>query len=389
MDIKKSPSGKVLRSAKGDYNVYVPHALPPELAWNNQLATALSQADFVVGQLAREGGRLPNPHLLIRPFVAREAVLSSKIEGTQATVGEVLAHDAGVSVQEDAGDLQEIQNYIQALDFGVQKIPELPLSLRLIKELHRLLMNGVRGAHATPGEFRKVQNWIGIPGSTIATAKFVPPSVDFLPTCLDEFEEFLHDRQLPPLVHIALCHYQFEAIHPFLDGNGRVGRLLISLLLVEKNILPAPLLYLSAFFEATRDTYYRSLFNVSSTGAWQDWLIYFLNGVATQSADALSRAERINNLIYEWKLLVASSSSRVPVDIVERFAVNPYLTANKVAQELSIAYSTAQRGINKLEQEGIIQQIGDKKRDKVYCATKILAILEEPAQINIDPAYTR
>jgi Fic family protein len=383
MDIQQTISGKVVKLAQG-YNAYVPNPLPPTINWNNQLVGALSRADFVLGKLAREGSKLPNPHLLMRPFITREAVLSSKIEGTHATIGEILAHNAGVNLKQNPDDLQEVQNYITALDFGLKRLSELPLSLRLIKEIHEQLMQGVRGAHATPGEFRKSQNWIGPPGCNLNTAKFVPPPVDQLLDCLGEFENFLHNRQLPPLIHIALCHYQFEAIHPFLDGNGRVGRLLIGILLIEQEMLPSPLLYLSAFFEATRDEYYRQLFNVSSNGSWHDWLIYFLNGVAMQSEDALSRAMRINNLLNKWKLQVASTVSNVPVDIVEHFAINPYLTIKKIAEELEIAYSTAERGVRKLANENIIQQIGDNKRDKVYCATEILYILEEPAKIHAD-----
>ncbi len=383
MDIEQSPAGKVLKSPKG-FKAFLPNSLPPEILWNNQVVGALSRADFLLGKLAREGNKLPNPHLLMRPFITREAVLSSKIEGTHATIGEILAHNAGVDVKHDPDDLQEVKNYIVALDYGLKRLNELPLSLRLIKEVHEHLMQGVRGSHATPGEFRRTQNWIGPPGCTLNAAKFVPPPVDHLMHCLSDLENFLHDRQLPPLIHIALCHYQFEAIHPFLDGNGRVGRLLIMLLLIEQKMLPSPLLHLSAFFEATRDEYYKQLYNLSSQGTWQDWLIYFLNGVAVQSEDALSRAERINELLNKWKLQVASTSSSVPVDIVEHFAVNPYLTVNKIADELEIAYSTAQRGIQKLEAAQIVKQVNDSKRDRVYCATEILDILEEPARINVD-----
>jgi Fic family protein len=383
MDIQQSLSGNVIKSPKG-YNAYVPNPLPPAIEWTNQLVSTLSRADYLLGKLAREGSKLPNPHLLMRPFITREAVLSSKIEGTHATIGEILAHNAGVSVNQNPDDLQEVQNYITALDFGLKRLDDLPLSLRLIKEIHAQLMQGVRGSHATPGEFRKNQNWIGSPGCTLNTGKFVPPPVDKLTDCLGEFEKFLHDRQLPPLIHIALCHYQFEVIHPFLDGNGRIGRLLIGLLLIEQKMLPSPLLYLSAFFEATRDEYYRQLFNVSSKGTWQDWLIYFLNGIAVQSEDALSRAERINDLLNKWKLQVASGSSSVPVNIVDHFAVNPYLTIKKIAEELEIAYSTAERGVRKLLGENIISQVNDGKRDKVYCATEILSILEEPAKIHAD-----
>lgn len=383
MNIQQSPVGQIVKSLKG-YSAFVPHSLPPKLEWNNAVVNSLSRADFLLGKLAREGSKLPNPHLLIRPFITREAVLSSKIEGTQATLGEILAANAGVHVKQHPDDLQEVQNYIKALDFGLEQLVEFPLSLRLIKEIHEHLMQSVRGSHATPGEFRRSQNWIGPPGCTLNTAKFVPPPPDNLKDCLGKFENFLHDRSLPPLIHIALCHYQFEAIHPFLDGNGRVGRLLIMLLLVERRMLPSPLLYLSAFFEATRDEYYKQLYNVSSKGTWQEWLIYFLNGVAVQSEDVLSRAERINELLNQWKIIVANGGSHVPVEMVEYFAMNPYFTINNIAEKLQIAYSTAQRSVKKLEAAGIIKQTNDNKRDKVYCATEILSILEEPTKIRAD-----
>lgn len=383
MNIKQSPAGQIVKSPRG-YNAFVPNNLPPNFEWNNAVVNALSRADFLLGKLAREGNKLPNPHLLIRPFVTREAVLSSKIEGTQTTLDEFLAADAGAYVKQNPDDLQEVQNYIKALNYGLKRLEELPLSLRLIKEIHAHLMQGVRGSHATPGEFRHSQNWIGSPGCTLNTAKFVPPPPENLMDCLGELESFLHNRQLPHLIHIALCHYQFEAIHPFLDGNGRVGRLLIILLLVEQQVLPSPLLYLSAFFEATRDEYYNQLYNVSAKGTWQEWLIYFLNGVALQSEDALSRAERINELLNQWKIKMASSGSSVAVEMVQHFAMNPYFTINKIADELGIVYSTAQRGVQKLEAAGIIKKVNESKRDKVYCAIEILKILEEPTKIRAD-----
>ena len=380
MDVEKSPTGKVIQSPKG-YKAFLPNPLPPNIEWSNRIVAALSRADFLLGKLAREGSRLPNPHLLMRPFITREAVLSSKIEGTQATIGEVLAASAGINIKQNPDDLQEVQNYITALEYGLKRLEEFPLSLRLIKELHEHLMQGVRGSYATPGEFRRSQNWIGSPGCILNSAKFVPPPPEYLLNCLGELEKFLHNRQLPPLIHIALCHYQFEVIHPFLDGNGRVGRLLITLLLIEQKMLPSPLLYLSAFFEATRSEYYRQLYNLSAQGTWQEWLIYFLSGVAVQSEDALSRAERINALLDHWKIQAASSSSQIPVAIVEHFAINPYVTTKKIAKELNIAYSTAKRGIQKLEAAGIIQQVNETKRDKVFCAIELLDILEEGAKI--------
>jgi Fic family protein len=381
MNIKNSPSGRIIQTMTG-YQAFLPNPLPPTISWNLRLINTLSRADQVIGKLAGEGNKLPNPHLLLRPFITREAVLSSKIEGTQATVGEILAYDAGAIVHRSPDDLKEVKNYIDALEYGLKRLSSLPLSLRLLKELHEILMSGVRGQHATPGDFRKTQNWIGLPGCTLATAKYVPPTPEVLMDCLAQFENFLHDKTLPPLVHIALCHYQFEAIHPFLDGNGRMGRLLITLLLIERNVLPSPLLYLSAFFEATRDDYYRQLNNVSTKGTWDEWLEYFLNGVAVQSSDVLSRAARINQLISNWLIDVAGTSSNLPAKIVEYLAVNPFLTTNKVASYFGIAFTTAQRAIQKLETAEVLSQVGNAKRDKLYCAKKILEILEEPAQIN-------
>jgi Fic family protein len=211
------------------------------------LVRALSDSDRAIGRLAGEGGRLPNPHLLIRPFIRREAVLSSRIEGTQATLGELLAAEAGAAVSRSPADLREVANYVAALEYGIKRLSNLPLSLRLVRELHAHLMKGVRGNHATPGEFRRSQNWIGPPGCSLSSATYVPPPPGEMMDCLGAWENFLHDTTLPPLVQVALAHSQFEAIHPFVDGNGRVGRLLITLFLVEREILPTPLLYFSAF----------------------------------------------------------------------------------------------------------------------------------------------
>jgi Fic family protein len=262
----KMPSGRYINCPKG-YKAYLPNPLPPEIKWDLAIINALSNADSFLGRLAGEGGKLPNPHILIRPFIAREAVLSSRIEGTQATLGDVLAAHAGAQVETHVDDLKEVNNYIIALQYGIERLQTLPLSLRLLREIHAKLMTGVRGHHATPGEFRKSQNWIGVAGCTLTTATYIPPSPDDMMDCLGELEKFLYTNTLPPLVQIAFAHYQFEAIHPFLDGNGRVGRLLITLFLVERGILPTPLLYLSAFFEATRQEYYDRLIAVTNQGA--------------------------------------------------------------------------------------------------------------------------
>ncbi len=317
----------------------------------------------------------------MRPFVRREAVLSSKIEGTQATLGELLASEAGAVVDRSPEDLREVSNYVVALEHGISRLKKLPICVRLIRELHEKLMAGVRGRQATPGRFRTTQNWIGRPGSTLATASFIPPPPGEVEPCLAAWEKFLHESDLPPLVTIALAHYQFEAIHPFLDGNGRVGRLLITLFLIERKLLPTPLLYLSAFFEAARRDYYDSLRGVSERAAWQEWLEYFLLGIARMSEDALSRATRINDIVAQWQKMLAGESTNTPLRIVELLVANPFITTTGATRQLGVAFTTAQRAIERLERNGVVQQTTDARRNRVYCARALLDILEEPAHL--------
>jgi Fic family protein len=385
---KRQPHGRRVRCA-GGYWAFVPAALPPRLTWNDDLAAALSAADRAIGRLAGEGRRLPNPHLLIRPFVRREAVLSSRIEGTQATLGELLAAEAGSAVDRSPADLHAVANYVVALEHGVQRLRSLPMSLRLVRELHEKLMRGVRGDSSTPGEFRRSQNWIGPGGCTLADAAYVPPPADELITFLGAWETFLHEDSLPPLVQIALAHSQFEAIHPFLDGNGRVGRLLITLLLVEKEVLPSPLLFLSAFFEATREEYYARLLGVTERGEWEEWLAYFLSGVAQQADDAVDRIARIDDLLVRWRALVAGSSSRLPERAIDLFAENPYWNVRNLAERLGVAFTTAQRAVDRLASSGVVTLAAEAKRNRVYCARALLEILEEPPRIASQPTVNK
>lgn len=373
-------SGRIVRTPEG-YAAFVPAPLPPEIEWTPALVRSLSDADRAIGRLAGEGSRLPNPHLLIRPFVRREAVLSSRIEGTQATLGELLAAEAGASFDRSSPDLREVANYVAALEHGIERLQTLPLSLRLLREVHARLMEGARGGHASLGEFRRSQNWIGPPGCTPENATYVPPPPGEMTEALEALERFLHDRSLPPLVTAALTHYQFEAIHPFLDGNGRVGRLLITLLLIDRGVLPEPLLYLSAFFEATRREYYARLRGVSENGAWGAWLEYFFNGVARQAEDALGRAGRINALLDLWRQTMVQMQSLAAVGLVDLLGENPFWTVRGVAQRLGVAYTTALRAIRRLEDEDILSAVHGAKRDRIYCARAILAILEEPARL--------
>lgn len=368
------PAGRWINTAQG-YRAFHPDPLPPAIEWTPQLVRILSEADTLLGRLAGEGRRLPNPHVLLRPFVRREAVLSSRIEGTQATLGELLAAEAGRVIDRSPDDLREVGNYVVALEYGITRLRTLPLSLRLVCELHARLMDGVRGGHATPGEFRRSQNWIGPAGCTLQDATYVPPTPETLLQHLGAWETFLHDRTLPPLAQAALMHAQFEAIHPFLDGNGRVGRLLITLFLIEREILTTPLLYLSAFFEATRKDYYGNLLAVTQAGAWTDWIAYFLRGVARQSEDALARAERINELLAQWRAHLAATKSPIAMSVLDRVARNPFVTARGLQEDLGISFNTAARAIERLVQAKIVSPVDDRRRDRAYCAEELLQIL--------------
>lgn len=379
MKVSANAPGRLVPTVAGMAG-FVPDPLPPKLEWRPNLVRALSDADRAIGRLAAVGGALPDPHFLLRPFVRREAVLSSRIEGTRTTLSELLASEAA-GTEEKASDLQEVANYVRALEHGVERLSELPLSLRLVCELHALLMAGARGGHARPGEFRRSQNWIGPPGSSAENATYVPPPPGpALSEALAAWESFLHDRSLPPLVQAGLAHYQFEAIHPFLDGNGRVGRLMITLFLIERGLLPSPLLYLSAFFEATRRDYYDHLLGVSLRGEWEEWLEYFLNGVARQSEDAIGRIERIEAFLAGWRNALEGASSKVPLAAIDQLAGNPFWTVAGLAKRLGVAYTTASRAIERLEREGILVPT-TAKRDRVWCAREILAILDEPAYL--------
>ncbi len=372
---KNSPSGKLVR-ATGGYWAFVPNPLPPRLEWDDALVSLVSRADIALGTLSGLGETLPNPHLLIYPFIRREAVLSSRIEGTQSSLSDLLLFEA--TQVERQRDVKEVQNYVRAMEYGLKRLNELPLSLRFIRELHGILMEGVRGEHATPGEFRQSQNWIGPAGATLNEATFVPPPLTEMLENLDQLEKFLHaENELPPLVQTAMVHYQFETIHPFLDGNGRIGRLLITLFLCQKNVLSRPLLYLSAFFEKHRQEYYELLLKVSSTGAWRDWIGFFLQAVAEQSGDAVSRYRRLLELLRSYSQ-IAREKHLPPTagQLVELIFMKPVLNAKTAQEFLKVSYPSAQNAISSLEEAGILTEITGRKRNKAYSAKEILKALD-------------
>ncbi len=376
-------SGKVYRVKTG-YYAFIPSALPPALNWSDTLAQTLSQADLALGELAGLGRALANPYLLTMPFVRREAVLSSRIEGTRATLTDLYAYEAvqlSLFGDELISDVREVYNYVQALEHGLQRLDTLPMSLRLIRELHERLMVGTRGQERTPGEFRRSQNWIGPPGSTLATAVYVPPPVPEMLDALADLERFIHEpSSLPMLIRLAIIHYQFEAIHPFLDGNGRVGRLLIALLLSAWKVLSQPLLYLSAYFEQNRQEYYRHLLNVSQQGDWHAWLEFFLNGVYEQAHDASIRIRRLQALQDQYQQHVADQK-RVPASLVRLINLlfeQPIFTINQMVERLDVSYHTIRRHIAILENKGLIEELTHSNRNRVYCAREILAAIDSP-----------
>ena len=378
MDIslfKNSPSGKLI-CATGGYWAFVPNPLPPSINWDVDLVFLLSKADRALGILSGLGETLPNPHLMIYPFIRREAVLSSRIEGTQSSLSDLLLFEA--TQVEKHRDVREVQNYVRAMEYGLKRLNEFPLSLRFIRELHGILMEKVRGEQATPGEFRQSQNWIGSLGATLNEATFVPPPVPEMMECLHQLEKFLHSgHTLPPIIEAALVHYQFEAIHPFLDGNGRIGRLLIVLFLCYRNVLSKPLLYLSAFFERHRQKYYDLLLNVSTIGAWREWIEFFLKAVVEQSEDAVTRSRQLQELQRQY-FQVAREKHFSPsaLQLLDFIFMKPILNTKTAQDFLKITFPGAQNSIKMLLEASILTEITGRQRDRVYAASEVLKILD-------------
>jgi cell filamentation protein, protein adenylyltransferase len=375
---QKDKPGKLVRAAQG-YWAFVPNGLPPKLDPTWEFVNQISDADRKLSELAGAARTLPNPHLLIGPFTRREAVLSSRIEGTVASLSDLMSFEALGLVHPDRPDVGEVANYVAALEHGLKRLVQLPVSARLMRELHERLMRGTRGEHLTPGEFRRSQNWIGPPGCLLRDATFVPPPEPEMKEALSELEKYINsESSLPPLVRMALIHYQFEAIHPFLDGNGRIGRLLITLLLCAEGLLPQPLLYLSAFFERHRSEYYRLLLQVSTQGNWKEWIMFFLRGVSEQSVDALNRANQLQQLLLEYRQkLHERRSSGTLLKMADLLFKNPVFDVNSLSKALGLTYVSAQKNINKLVQMGILREMTGRKRGRIYIAQSVMDILEK------------
>jgi Fic family protein len=362
----------VLVSAPDGYPAFVPEPAPREVDLPGTCLAALDEASNQLGVLQGIGRQIRNPDLLISPYMSREAVLSSRIEGTQTTMSDVYAADLGQHELIQAPDVLEVRNYRAAHSLGLGS--ELPLSLRLIRTLHRQLMKGVRGQERHPGEFRTYQNFIG--ATTGADATYVPPPVPQMLSLLDDLERFLHEETLRPLVQAAVLHYQFEAIHPFGDGNGRVGRLLIPLFLRDRGLLPQPLLYLSAYFERSRSEYYDKLLRVSTHGDWDGWIRYFLRGVSVQAREAADLADRLLALHNRYREeLQAQRVTANALALIDALFENPLVYTKRAETALGVSAPTARATIKTLEEQGVLREITNRNWRKLYQADEIYALL--------------
>ena len=377
-----SRSGTYISQSSG-YKAFIPEPLPPNppIAVDDKLQALLTSADMALARLDGLGQVLPNVNLFIAMYVKKEALLSSQIEGTQASLENLFAAELG-DTPENINDVEEVVNYVKALNYGLERLREFPMSLRLIREIHEVLMAGVRGGDKTPGEFRKSQNWIGPPGSTLKDATFVPPPPYEAEKALGELELYLHQSQtLPALVDCAMIHYLFETIHPFLDGNGRLGRLLITFYLHWQGVMDKPLLYLSYYFKRNRQEYYDRLNLARESGDFEQWIAFFLRGVVATADAAVETAKNIlelqtahRDLLWQKKI-----SSPYAVGVLERLFLTPYISVNDVATHFSMTYPTAAKVIGQLEEIGILKEVSGKQRDKRYLYVDYMTLLSEGA----------
>ncbi len=360
------------------YEAFMPKPLPPDpqLQWDAELLGLLSKANTALGRLDGMATTLPDPDMFVASYVRREAVLSSQIEGTQSSLDDLFAHEVEVQRTGLMADIHETVNYVRAMRLGLQLLDELPLSGRLIRRVHEELMTGTRGQERTPGEFRKSQNWIGPAGCTLETAAFVPPSPDDLGTAIHHLEIYLNDSDDPPLVLAGLAHAQFETIHPFLDGNGRVGRLLITLLLVQRGALARPLLYLSLFLKQNRLEYYDRLNAIRTHGDWEGWLKFFLRGVTSTASDAVRVARELSALTDNHRQLATSHDfGKYGWPLLNLLAEQPIMTIKRATAELGATSTTIGGLFDQMVELGMVAEITGQRRNRVYRYSQFLDIL--------------
>jgi Fic family protein len=375
-------TGRYIQQSTG-YRAFIPEPLPPTppISLAGGLQEALSNADRALGRLDGAIQTLPNPDLFVAMYVRKEAVLSSQIEGTQSSLQDVLAAEARVLRPDRPDDVGEVFNYVDAMNHGLQRLETLPVSIRLIREIHERLLSGARGEHLAPGELRRTQNWIGPAGCTLSSASFVPPPPHELSRLLGDLERFLHaEEPLPLLVRIGLAHAQFETIHPFLDGNGRVGRLLITLLLFENDVLHKPVLYLSHFFKQHRQEYYDRLQSVRDRGDWEGWLEFFLRGVYEVSQQATQTARLVLALREEHRRVVTETCGRAAGNghrVLESLFVQPIVSVSHVQVLTGSSYQAANNLVNQLLESGVLEEMTGQKRNRRFIYRDYIRLFHE------------
>lgn len=367
-------AGRLIRQIEG-YQAFIPAPLPPvpPPIFDSEIIRLLSNADRALGRLDGITSILPNPDLFVAMFVRKEAVLSSQIEGTQSTLDDVLQFELGEEGVDLPKDIGEVVNYVSAMNYGLDRLKDLPLSLKLIKEIHDRLLRGTRGGEKTPGDFRRTQNWIGPEGCTLSTASFIPPPVHEMHPALDNLERFLHDADsFPALIHCALAHAQFETIHPFIDGNGRVGRLLITFLLCQREILHRPLLYLSSFLKMNRAEYYDRLTSIRVSGDWEGWIKFFLTGVFQVSQAASDTAREILQLREQYRQTVKIQT------LLDYLFEQPLVSIPMVQKRLGCSFLTASRYVDQFAETGLLRETTGFARNRQYRFDPYLLLFESP-----------
>lgn len=373
-------SGHYISQPTG-YKAFVPVPLPPHLSIkiDENLQTLLWDATLLLARLDGMAYTLPNTDLFITMYIKKEALLSAQIEGTQASLEDIFEFEKGDKL-ENVNDVVEVVNYIKALHYGMDRLNSLPMSLKLIKELHTTLLKGVRGAEKTPGEFKRTQNWIGAPGCTLNTASYVPPSPDEALKAMGDLELYMHKKStLPELINCALIHYQFETIHPFLDVNGRLGRLLITFYLYWKGILKKPLLYLSYYLKKNRQEYYDRLTLVRNKGDYEQWIAFFLIGVVQTCQDAIENIKQILQLRETHQALLCKKkiSSPIAIMLLDKLFYTPLIGVSDVQKEFKFSHQSASNLINQFEKIGILREVTGKRRGRRFVYAEYLAILSE------------
>lgn len=368
---KTGRAGRYIRQPEG-YRAFIPAPLPPNppVRVDSQMQVLLSQAELALGRLDGSIQTLPDPDLFVFMYVRKEAVLSSQIEGTQSSLDDLLEAEAKIFRADRPRDVGEVLNYVNAMNYGLERLQTLPVSVRLIREIHKRLLRGVRGSQRRPGELRTTQNWIGPSGCTLREATFVPPPPSEVPKALGDWERFLHkDHTMPFLIKVGLAHAQFETIHPFLDGNGRIGRLLITFLLCERGILLKPVLYLSYYFKQYRQRYYDLLQAVRDTGDWESWLKFFLEGIAQVSQEATTTARRIVKLREAHRGLIIERFGRVAANglkVLESLYSHPIITVNDIVEMTGTSFTAANQLMQKFVAHGLLSEITGRVRNRRF-----------------------